>query len=343
MKLLICAQVVDKNHPILGFFHGWILEFSKHFAEVHVICLQKGEQSLPSHVHIYSLGKEEGESNIKYLYRFYKYFGKIFFSVRVDFVFFHMGAIFNIIAMPFFLVRKLLGTQFYWWKAHGRINWVGTFALLFVDRVYTSTESGFSVATPKRHVVGQAIDVRQFVTPSPTHVRKNEIIFVGRIMPVKRIEDFLDTAKILQKKYPNFTYSVIGPVGDEEYYQKMKVRCSNLQLDHVVSFVGPKTQAELVVLYQSARVFLNTSVTHSMDKTVLEAMLCGCIPVTGNKAFFELLSADGLYKEVYSPEVYAEVIDTVLSGDFATLQSALRQRVMNAHSLQTFSTRIFGV
>ena len=343
MKLLICAQTIDKNHPILGFFHGWVEEFSKHFSEVHVICLQKGEHTLPPHVYVYSLGKEDGESNLKYLYRFYKYFGKIFFSVRVDFVFFHMGAIFNIIASPFFLLRKIWGTKFYWWKAHGHINVIGKLALCFVDRVYTSTESGFSVDTPKRHVAGQAIDVGQFVMPSPSAERHAEVIFVGRIMPVKRIEDVLETAALLHEKYPHVRYTIIGPIGDEAYYETLKAQCAQNNLSDFVHFAGTKLQSELVPIYQHARVLLNTSVTHSMDKTVLEAMLCGCIPVTGNRAFAELLLVHGLYKEDCTPASYAEIISSVFDRDVSRLQEVLHEKVAQGHSLQTFPSRIFGV
>lgn len=344
MKLLICTQAVDKNHPILAFFHGWILEFAKHFDEVHVICLQKGVYDLPTHVHVYSLGKEEGESRLKYLYRFYKNFGRIFLNVRVDYVFFHMGAIYNILAAPFFLVRKFFGTTFYWWKAHGHINTFGKFALMFVDRVYTSTESGFSIATPKRHIVGQAIDTVRSVFPDSSVVRKKEVIYVGRVMPVKRIEDFIDTAAILHAKDPVIQFTVIGPTDeDPEYVKKMEERSIASGLQECLKFVGATSQDELVQIRQNTSVFLNTSVTHSMDKTVLTAALCGCIPVTSNRAFIDLLQEDGLYIENATPEQYAAVIMELLNRDTVPLQKKLRENIVRLHSLDTFSHRIFNV
>jgi hypothetical protein len=112
---------------------------------------------------------------------------------EVDYVFFHMGAIYNILAFPFFLIRKSFNTKFYWWKAHGHINWVGRLALRCVDRVYTSTESGFPIATKKRVVVGQAIDTTLFTLDKVflmmERMRKMKSSFVGRITPIKRIED----------------------------------------------------------------------------------------------------------------------------------------------------------
>lgn len=341
MKLLICAQVMDKNHPILGFFHGWVLEFAKHFAEVHVICLQKGVLELPAHVFVYSLGKEDEESNVKYVYRFYKYFAHVFFKVRVEYVFFHMGAVLTVLAMPFFMLRKLRGTTFYWWKAHGHIYWFGRFALHFVDRVYTSTETGFPIVTKKRRIVGQAIDTSRFVFPEVT-ARRKEVVYVGRIVPIKRLEDFIEVAKKVVARYPEHTFTVVGPLDDIAYVQKLYALCRKYKLENVVTFAGSKTQEELVPLYQRASLFLNTSLTHSMDKTVLEAMLCGCIPVTANNAFEELLSPEGLYCETASVGGYYDALEKCIEvSDTSELRKRLCNNVISAHSLTTFPSRIF--
>ena len=64
MRLLICTQAIDKNDPILGFFHRWVIEFAKHFEHISVICLREGTHTLPENVSVYSLGKEGGESSI---------------------------------------------------------------------------------------------------------------------------------------------------------------------------------------------------------------------------------------------------------------------------------------
>ena len=68
---LIITQIIDKDDPILGFFHRWVEEFAKHIDHIDVICLKKGEHTLPSNVSVYSLGKEGGESRIKYTFRVY--------------------------------------------------------------------------------------------------------------------------------------------------------------------------------------------------------------------------------------------------------------------------------
>ena len=55
MRLLILTQKVDQNDDILGFFHGWIREFSKNFETITVISLGVGEYNLPANVRVLSL------------------------------------------------------------------------------------------------------------------------------------------------------------------------------------------------------------------------------------------------------------------------------------------------
>lgn len=340
-QLCMVAQVLDKEHPILGFFHAWVLECSKRFDVVHVICLQQGTCELPAHVHVYSLGKEKGASKCMYVWRFYKYLTTIFFTHPPTHVFFHMGAIFNVLAAPFFLIRTFTQTRFYWWKAHGHINWFGRLALRFVDRVYTSTESGFPIVTPKRRIVGQAIDDTLFSYHDNSR-DGGTVLYVGRIAPVKQLEVFLETMALLKKKGFQVTPQIVGPVVDEVYFQKLLALASHYGFDDTV-FLGSKMQTELVSLYQDANVFLNTSLTHSMDKTVLEAMLCGCIPVTANKAFVELLDDLPLYTTEATALSYVSLLEPLLAIDHTQWRTQLRERVVAAHTLTTFPDRIFGI
>jgi glycosyltransferase involved in cell wall biosynthesis len=105
-----------------------------------------------------------------------------------------------------------------------------------------------------------------------------------------------------------------------------------------VQFLGPKTQPELAKIYQESGYFINTSLTHSMDKTVLEAMLCGCVPLTANKAFRDMLQPFGLFFEEQDARAYSE---RILKDDTESVRAALHQSVVTHHSLDTFADRIF--
>ena len=91
MNVLICTQKVDKNDPILGFFHDWVIGFAAKYDYVTVICLFEGEHDLPENVKVFSLGKEKGASKVAYLMRFYKYIWSK--QTEYDVVFVHMNQI----------------------------------------------------------------------------------------------------------------------------------------------------------------------------------------------------------------------------------------------------------
>lgn len=336
MKLLIVTQVMDKNHPILGFFHRWVEEFAKHFEEVHVICLEKGECNLPEHVHVYSLGKENRERKIKSLYHFYKHFSDIYFKKDVNFVFFHMGAVFTLVAIPFALIRRFKKVEFYWWKAHGYIGLRERLSLWFVDRVVTSTASGFPLRTKKRKIIGQAIDTSLFV-PTEGKFFEKRVLYVGRIMPIKHVEVFIDVAKKLTQK--GFSFTIVGPVGDSEYMTKLQPSLRAVG----VKYIGSLPHGALPALYRQNDFFLNTSLTHSMDKTVLEATLCGCIPLTANHAFKELLEPYGLYFKNQDVDSYVRKINSISETPVPEQSADLRQTILRQHSLDTFTQRVFDL
>src|SRR3954464_15352498 len=93
MRLLIFTQKVDRYDPVLGFFYPWLEEFSKRFESIVVVCLEKGEHTLPSNVKVLSLGKEDGVSKYIYLKNFYKYiwnernnYDKVFVHMNQEYV-----------------------------------------------------------------------------------------------------------------------------------------------------------------------------------------------------------------------------------------------------------------
>ncbi len=346
MKLLICTQVVDVAHPILGFFHGWILEFAKHFDRIDVICLEKGEYHLPPHVHVHSLGKEKGVSKVRQLLRFYRYFARTFFSQKPNYVFFHMGAIYNILAAPFFLIRKLYRTQFYWWKTHGKMEYKKERAAFrLCDRVCTAGNSSFKFSAPKVHVVGHAIDGSLFTYRVPQWSSNIRLIAVGRVTPIKKLEVAIDAVGTLTALGVSSHLKIIGPVDDFTYLDQLKRQIQAAQLTNVI-FDGPRKQEELVAEYHNADILMHPIYEGGFDKVVLEAMLSGVVPVTSIVSFREILEPLGLFVSGGEVSGYVNAVrylHGVSVDERNQLTRELREIVLCDHGLHTLSQRIFGV
>ena len=348
MKLLICTQIIDKNDPILGFFHRWVEEFAKHFEQVYVICLKEGTHTLPKNVTVFSLGKEGGENSLKYLFRFYRYFSQVFFIKKVDFVFFHMGAIYNILAFPFFIFRKTLHTKFLWWKTHGLLNSVGKIALIGVDEVVTAGSKSFNTLTMKVRVVGHAIDTEAFIYIPRTKENKDlKILMVGRVAPIKKIENALQTISFFREKInTNIFLDIYGPVTDLLYREMLVKLIEKNKLQECVKFFPAQTPSQMREVYQHYDVLMHPSYEAGFDKVVLEAMATGVIPITSIQSFEHVLGSFGLFIEANNAEKYAEMCDLIQKMspiERGELRERLREIVTSLHSISTLSERVFSV
>ncbi len=345
MKLLLTTQMVDKDDPVLGFFHGWLLEFAKHFERIDVICLKKGAYELPAHVHIHSLGKENGVSRLKYVVRFYYYFSKIFFLERPDFVFYHMGAVYNILCVPFFLLRKLFDTKFYWWKTHGKVKALKeTLALTFVDKVFTAGSKSFDRKSDKVVVVGHAIDTERFTMREGAVHAPSACLMVGRIVPIKKIEVALRAFDSI-KSEQDLSLTLIGSPDNVPYEETLKEYCREHALT-MVNFVGSRKQTEMSAFYDDAGILLHPAYEAGFDKVVLEAMATGVIPLTSIPSFEPVLGPHGLFIPAEDAQGYANAIKRIVRmslGERKSLRDTLRGVVVSGHSVTSITHRIFGI
>jgi glycosyltransferase involved in cell wall biosynthesis len=342
MKLLVTTQAVDRDDPVLGFFHGWLLEFAKHFERIDVICLRKGVYSLPPHVHVHSLGKEEGVNRIKYVARFYYYFSKVFFLYRPDYVFYHMGAVYNVLGAPFFLLRKWSNTKFYWWKTHGKVKALKeTLALTFIDKVFTAS---FDRKTDKVVVVGHAIDTERFTSRDTAVHTPSACLMVGRIVPIKKIEVALRAfARIANQT--SLSLRLVGSPDNTKYEETLKQYCGEHALT-MVHFLGSRKQTEMPALYDDAGILLHPAYEAGFDKAVLEAMATGVIPLTSIPSFEPILSPYNLFIPPEDDGGYADAMLRIIKmsdDERKTLRDTLRTIVVSGHSVTTIPHRIFDV
>ncbi len=279
MKLLICTQKVDKNDPILGFFHRWIEEFATQCESIIVICLEKGEYTLPENVQVLSLGKEGGVSRLKYIYNFYRYIWKE--RKKYDSIFVHMNQVYVILGG---LLWRILGKKISIWYTHKSVTFSLRVAEGFVDTIFTASKKSFRLKSKKVMVVGHGIDTSLFSPEKYSNRKDDTILTVGRISESKQIIKMLD----ILKDYPSFKLVIVGsPVTKEDfiYRDRFLNEVEQRELNNQVEIVGDVPQGELPPFYAKAKVFINLSVTGSLDKAVLEALSMNVPVYTTNEAF----------------------------------------------------------
>lgn len=326
MNLLICTQKVDKNDSILGFFHRWIEEFATHYDSVLVLALEVGEYDLPKNVEVYSLGKEKGASHAEYLSRFYRFI----WSRHDDYdrVFVHMNPEYAVLGG---LIWRLLGVRVGLWYVHGSRTWKLRVAEKLAHTIFSAAEESFPLASKKLHVVGHGIDAAQFACGRPKDLPQPlRVLVPGRIAPSKGIREAVEAAGELAKETGRFTFTIVGSPqtpAEERYAESVQQYVAEKGLNEHISFVPAVPNTDMPAYYCAADVVVNISSTGGLDKTTIEAMAAGALPLTTTEAFREVF---GEYADllILSSGTADELVERLQSLSELESVSEIRQHLV---------------
>jgi len=331
MKLLIITQKVDKNDDILGFFHGWLLEFAKHYEKITVICLQKGEYDLPSNVKVFSLGKEKGVSRIQYLINFYKYIWQE--RKNYDKVFVHMNPIYVVLGGLFW---RFKGKKVALWYTHKSVDLKLRIAEKLANIIFTASKESFQLKSKKVEVVGHGIDVEKFNCLN-NNEKDIDILYVGRLDKIKNQKLLVEAIDVLvnERQQKEIKVNLVGDF-NSKYGMELKEIVIEKKLENNIKFLGSIPNKDIVGYYCNSKISINLCPTGGMDKTVLESMSCGISVVVLNKTFESLLSNEMILNKE-NPKELADKILNLLENkkDFD-----LRKIIVEKYSLDSLIKKI---
>lgn len=343
MKLLICTQVLDRTDSNLGFFHRWVEEFAKHCEYVIVICLKRGEYSLPTNVRVLSLGKEEGTSRLVRVFRFFSYI----YSCRKDYdsVFVHMNAEYAVLGG--WLWHKW-HKRVALWYAHKSVTRILRFAMKYIDTVFTVAGDSFKIQSEKVRAVGHGIDTELFKPNMRESSIETRIITTGRIAESKHLLEMLEMLDVLHERGELFSFSIVGePVtaDEEKYSARLKQEISKKPYHAKVVMRGGLLHDNLPQVLSLHDIFLNFGSTGNMDKAGLEALAVGVPVLSVNESFKELLQPFDLFVPSRHPAIIADTLQSFVSKgekDKAAAAATLRNKVVAEHSLSKLIPKIIS-
>ncbi len=346
MKLLIFTQKVDKTAANAGYFHDWLLEFSKNCESVIVIALEVGEYDLPENVKVLSLGKLSGESSfssrLKYVSNFYSYM----WSERKNYtdVFVHMNQIYVVLGG---LLWQLMNKKIGLWYVHRQVSFSLRFATFFADIIFTASKQSFRLPSSKVRVVGHGINPAAFEVERAAH-DVFKVITVGRITRIKNLETFIEAASLLKKEGLPFKYEIIGPkVNGEDviYMHELEDKRAELGLLADVAFIGSVANNEIGRVFAKSDLNINLAPSGGIDKVVLEGALAGAIPLVANTAFEDFLGEyqQGLLFEYGNAEDLAAKIKALYlktADERKKIADDLKNKVKTEWSLEKLIKKI---
>lgn len=338
MKLLIIAQKVDVNDDNLSFFHRILEKFSEKLEKVYAVCLSQGEYQLPGNVEVFSLGKESGFLKLRQIIRLQKFL--LAHLRETDGIYAHMCPIYAIASYP---LAKIFGKKLILWYAHGHISWKLRLAEKLADEIVTSSLAGCRIKSKKVKVLGQGIDTDIFKPKYDSAAADFNILYASRLVPVKDHKTLIDAVNILvnQKNIKNLKVRIMGtPLleNQKEYLEKLKKSVEDFGLDEYIEFLPGVSYLKMPEYYQRANLFVNPSYTGSLDKVVLEAMASGCLVLTCNEAYSEILSGKYLFKKQDPVDLAEKIINLKNTGR----DDNLREIVLKSHNLDNLTEKVIS-
>jgi glycosyltransferase involved in cell wall biosynthesis len=273
MTLLFVTQ---KLHGQDAFGALWIKAFQDRGYTVRVICLEWRPEGMRAvlgteveGLEVHSLGKEQGASKIGQILRFWK----LIRTLQYDRVFIHMAPVWGLLGS-----WKWIGkTPTYLWYTHYKMQ-AGLWLLgHYAKRMFCATPQSLPQyeGNPKKVVVGHGIDLEYWPKTKNTAKDPKHLLVVHRLSRSKRLELVLQALALL----PGYTLDIYGMEAEGDYVKEMRELVNKLGLAECVHWKGSAPMKDLPAIYGAHHTILNMA-SETIDKTMLEAMTCGCYPIT---------------------------------------------------------------
>lgn len=117
---------------------------------------------------------------------------------------------------------------------------------------------------------GSGVNLNTYkVLPYPSEKSPINFNFVARVMKDKGIDEYLEAAKEIKKKYPDVVFNVIGMI-DQNHYEEI---LNQYQNQNIIKYHG--FQQNMLPLIERCNCIINPSYTEGMSNVLLESAACG--------------------------------------------------------------------
>ncbi len=344
MRLLILTQKIDVNDDLLGFFHGWVAALAPRFEAVTVIALGVGQYNLPLNVKVLSLGKEAGQSRLKYLWRFYKYI--IGERENYDAVFIHMNQEYAVLGG---WLWRFMGKKVTLWRNHQAGGFWVRIAVFFSDTVFCTSQFAFVARYKKTKIMPVGVDTDFFKPSQEINKTPRSVLFFGRISPVKKPDILIEALHLLKKDGIDFVASIIGdaPARDKAYFEENRQRVREYGLETLVEFKKGVPNWQAPAIYNQNEIFVNLTNSGSLDKTTMEAMACGQLVLVSNRVFEDIFSDEQKKLLMFQEENIDDLARKIKrlfgldSGEKEKIAIQIREIIVSRHSLKFLVDKLF--
>ena len=175
--------------------------------------------------------------------------------------------------------------------------------------------------------------------PDPAIEKDIDVLYVGNLVAVKRLDMLLQAASRLAGSRPAFRMVLVG---DGVLRGDLESLASKMRLGDRVAFVGARPFEEIAQWLRRSRVFVMTSEMEGLPQAMIEAMSCGVpvvLPDTGDVTTIARHGENALIVSPPTAEGFADALgrlldDAVLHRKLSDGCLALREQFRRDYGLE---------
>jgi glycosyltransferase involved in cell wall biosynthesis len=342
MRVLMLTQALDPADPLLAFTVDWVRALARRVSHVDVICLRASGPPPASNVTAWPIGERHEASRMRRLVALERAVLRL--VGKADVVFTHMVPRYACCAGP---IAAAARRPLLLWYVHRRDSLELRIASRFSRIVATAAPQTLPFATDKLRPLGHGVN-SGFFSPgeAPSAASPPEILFVGRVAPIKRQDALVRALSHLDRAHGDVRVAFVGGVANRQYDASVRALATEIGWAERVQFAGPQSAAGVREACRRATVAVNLSPDGLFDKAAIESMMVGTPTVVASSAFDHLLGEEAAALRVgptADPPALGAALNRLLALPAAERQrmaAAVRRRTIEAHALDGLMDRL---
>lgn len=196
----------------------------------------------------------------------------------------------------------------------------------------------FSFLKPKIKTITNFVDLEIF-TPNNEYSFQNNILVVGRLVPIKNCINFLKALKIIKDRGFEINVRWVGDQSNLSYKHQVIDYVKN---NNLIFFKLIEPVSNIEREYQSASIFCLPSIYEGYPNVICEAMSCGLPIICSSICDNNLLVNPGENGEVFNPNIPEDIADKIIKLITMDKEFIIQMRKNNINkSKQLFSKESF--
>lgn len=180
------------------------------------------------------------------------------------------------------------------------------------------------ISNKSRHQVipGSGVNLERFAYKEKDDSKKVVFNYIGRVMKDKRIDDYLKTASVIKKKYPQTVFNILGFIEKDEGYYETALK--SLEEKGIVHYCGNVDDVRPYI-YASDAIIHPSTYGEGISNVLLETAACGRVCITTNTEGCRDCVDDGFSGYIYEPGNIDQLVNRIEA--FISLSSEQRKRM----------------